>query len=220
LDVSIDIPESYMYNEKMIPLYKKFILSKFDNVHFMKENNDLYQQSIVITEPRLMIDYKDFYEALNSNKRFIVIFVSLMGGVVGHRITRTHQNVIIVDKFYKRYFLFDPYGSSDSRHRRARMLINNIMRGYEELFTSYEYSDGMQTMYEEWSDEVEQKILKKNSRVEGFCISWCFFFVYLQLKYPYISSEKLPDIIINYAQSHELHLGEYMLKLITIASAQ
>ena len=212
--LSIDILSGLIYvQNKYKDLYAilpdekiRYYICDNYNQYKIKLKNDfecLIEYSMIIWYyPNLIYnDYiiKQLQKKIKEKNKFIIIFLILIDN------ENRHANILLFDTEKKECERYDPYGTILKSLFNFNVLDNKLENFIKFIDNEYSYIS-MQKNLNSVSLQYLETIDKKRiiGDPEGFCISWCIFYIDLRLKYKNINKEKIIDYIIEYINDNNM----------------
>lgn len=138
-------------------------------------------------------------EKIKNKKKYIIIFLILIDN------ENRHANILLFNTEKKECERYDPYGIILKSLFNFNVLDNKLENFIKYIDNDYKYIS-IQKNYNSVSLQYLETI--DNRRImgdpEGFCISWCIFYIDLRLKYENIKKEKIIDYIIEYINDNNM----------------
>jgi hypothetical protein len=156
------------------------------------------------------IFFKKFKEALNANKKFIIIPIALRVSGISPENIANHMNILIFDCFTLEFELFEPYGDINNIHNFDIMFKIEFNKYLMIDKSKYDTSDNI--IHKTFNNKcikyfptlsfcpkysfqaLDELIINKDRIIKylgGYCGIWSMWWINYRLGHPYIDRETL-----------------------------
>lgn len=108
-----------------------------------------------------------------------------------------HYNVLVIDKQAKTMERFESYGYGQYNTKKEHDIFKSFDKKMAQLYTNYTFISPEKFCPMEGLQEIEEKQINKNSKIEtysdpgGFCGVWSIWYAELRLKHPNMNRKQL-----------------------------
>ena len=134
---------------------------------------------------------------IKEKKKYIIIFLILIDN------ENRHANILLINTEKKEVERYDPYGIVLKSLFNFNVLDDKLNNFIKFINNEYKYiSNNINSVSLQYLETKDPK--KIIGDPEGFCISWCIFYIDLRLKYQEIKKEKIINYIIEYINDNNM----------------
>jgi len=212
--LSIDILSGLLYIKKkyknldvILPDEKiRYNICDNYNQYKIKLKNDfecVIEYSMIIWYyPNLI--YNDYIinqiqQKIKEKKKYILLFLILIDN------ENKHANILLFDTEKKECERYDPIGNILKSIFNFNVLDNKLENFIKFINNDFKYISSQKkinTINLQYLENIDNRRIMGDP--EGFCVSWCIFYIDLRLKYENINKEDIIDYIIEYINDNNM----------------